>query len=648
MMSRAVVKAILGATLSIMVLLPVTDPSLAEKPRSAPELVQRIHAATPGPTNAAEMEAFFDEIMAKHMASYHIPGATISVVKDGELFFAKGYGYANLDKSVPFQPETSLVRIASITKLFTWTAVMQLVEQGKLDLNADVNTYLSTFQVPNTYPEPITLAHLMSHTAGFEDRSIGTGARKKQDVPSLGDYLAQHLPARVRPPGQISAYSNHGAALAGYIVAEVSGMPYEQYIQENILAPLDMGHTTASEPVPDHLQADLAASYEYVNGVYKPIPFLYDILVPDGSISASATDMAHFMIAHLQDGRYADSRILQTGTAQLMHSQSFTHHPQMSGRAHGFTELEINDQHALSHDGSWEGFESLLVLLPQYNLGLFVSYNSLGGLDAMDEMLQAFFDHYFPTSNSSMSQPPAHLDQPVQQFAGWYKLARSSETTIEKLVTLISSSRMVALDADTLRFDGRTWVAVEPLLYREVDGEDLMAFLPNERGQIIYAAIGTRAYEKIPWYETILVNLALLGSCIALFLSALIGWPILLVVQRRKKGRQNAMPGAPCVARWVAALGSGLSVAFIVVVAIALMGDTFEFIYGVPLGFRVLMLVPFVVAALTAAATVLAVLAWRDRYWSLWGRLHYTLVALALIGCLWFMNTWNLLGFRFG
>jgi CubicO group peptidase (beta-lactamase class C family) len=570
MMPRALVKTIHGTTLSIMVLLSVADPGLAKKPRSAPEPTQRLSATTPGPTDEAELEAFFDELMAKHMESYHIPGATVSVVKDGELFFAKGYGYANLEKRIPFQPETSLVRIASITKLFTWTAVMQLVEQGKLDLDADVNRYLTSFQVPDTYPEPITLAHLMAHTAGFEDRSIGTGARKKQDVPPLGEYLAQHLPARVRPPGQISAYSNHGAALAGYIVAEASGIPYEQYIQENILDPLDMNHTTAWEPVPDHLRVDLAVSYQYRDGVYEPVPFTYDVIVPDGSISASATDVAHFMIAHLQNGRYDNSQILQASTAQLMHSQSFTHHPQLSGWAHGFAELKINDQYAISHNGSWEGFQSLLILLPKHNLGLFISYNSPGGLDAMGEMLQAFFDHYFPTSNSPTLQPPAHLDQPVQQFTGWYKLARSSVTTIEKLVTLTSSSRMIVLDDDTLKFDGRKWVAVEPLLYREVDGKDLMAFLPNEQGQITYATIGRRAYEKIPWYETIRLNLALLGSCIALLLSALIGWPISLIIQRRKKGCQKALPGAPRVARWVAALGSGLGLAFIAVVVITL------------------------------------------------------------------------------
>jgi hypothetical protein len=191
-------------------------------------------------------------------------------------------------------------------------------------------------------------------------------------------------------------------------------------------------------------------------------------------------------------------------------------------------------------------------------------------------------------------------------------------------------------------------VAVRPLLYRDLDGEDLMAFLPNELGQITYVAIGRNAYEKIPWYETIGFNLALLGSWIALSLSALIGWPINSKIQRRKRGYQKALPVAPCVARWVAALGGSLGLVFIIEVVITLMGNASEFVYGVPLGFRLLMIIPIVIAALTAVALALTVLAWKNKYWSSWGRLHYTLVMLAMLGFLWFLNTWNLLGFRFG
>jgi hypothetical protein len=223
------------------------------------------------------------------------------------------------------------------------------------------------------------------------------------------------------------------------------------------------------------------------------------------------------------------------------------------------------------------------------------------------------------------------------------------KTTIEKLATLVTSSRMIALDDDTLEFDGRKWMAVEPLLYREVDGEDLMAFLPNEQGEIAYAAIGAEAFERVPWYETGDFSLALLVGFIKLSLSVLIGWPIGLIIKRRKKECREALSLAPRAARWVAVLGIGLGLAFITVLALELTGDGADFFNSiVPLGIRLLMVIPIVIAVLAVATIVMTVLAWKNKYWSFWGRVHYTTVVPAMLGFFWFTNTWNLLGFHFG
>jgi len=645
-MGQVFLKTILCLTLSIGWLVSVNGPVSADTQWSLTDPAQRLGFAPPGPTDPAELEAFFDEITVRQMESYHIPGGVIAVVKDGEQFFCKGYGYANLEKRIPFQPEKSLVRIASITKLFTWTAVMQQVEQGKLDLNADVNTYLTAFKIPSTFPEPITLLDLMAHTAGFEDQNIGIFARSKQEIPSLGEYLEKHMPARVRPPGKISAYSNYGANLAGYIVTQISGMPYEQYVQENILDPLSMNRTTAWEPIPDHLIGDLAVDYQYVNGGYEPIPFSYDVTAPDGSISATATDMDHFMIAHLQNGRYEGAQILGADTATLMHSQSFTHHPQLPGWAHGFEELTINGQHVLSHSGGKEGFRSLMMLLPEHNLGLFISFNGLDDFSAIDDMTRAFYDRYFPAAPAG--QTHAQTDRPAQHFTGWYKPTISAETTIEKLVALVASSEMTALDDSTLKFDGHQWSAAGPLLYREADSETLMAFLPNERGEIVYLAIGPYSYEKVPWYETVNFILLVLGSSMLLSLSALIGWPLIAFLQRRKQTLQDAVPAASHAFRLVASLGCGLILVFVTVLGMILMGNTSGFAFGVPPGIYFLMVLPIVVAGVSAAVMICVVLAWKNGYWNVWGRVHFTLVALALAEFLWFVKTWNLLGFHFG
>ena len=176
---------------------------------------------------------------------------------------------------------------------------MQLAEQGKVDLHADVNTYLKTFHLPATYREPITLAHLLTHTAGFEDRGTGTYARTTSDLEPLGQWLAEHIPARVRPPGELTAYSNYGAVLAGYIVEQVSGLPYAQYVEQHLFQPLGMRSSTFRQPVPVDLAAALSQGYTYTNGEYRPEPFEAVQVAPAGSMSATATDIAHFMLAHL-------------------------------------------------------------------------------------------------------------------------------------------------------------------------------------------------------------------------------------------------------------------------------------------------------------------------------------------------------------
>ena len=351
-------------------------------------IVPTASAAAPAPAGCtgvtpAALADYFDGAVPGRLQQAHAAGVVVSVVNHDSQLFAKGYGLADTARGVAFDPDRSLVRIASITKMFTFTAVMQQVQAGRLDLNADVNTYLTSFKVPATYPEPVTLADLMDHTAGFEDRVVGIGARTAADVPPLGQFLADNMPARIRPPGEVSAYSNYGAALAGYIVSQVSGEPFDQYVQRHLLDPLGMAHTTATEPVPAALAGDLAVSYDSDVDPPRPVPFTFDPQAPDGSISTSATDMGHFMMANLNEGRYGDASILSPATMALMHTRSFAADPRLGGHAHGFVDKTINGHRVLMHDGGWEAFESVMILIPGCDLGLFLSANSYSGADAM-------------------------------------------------------------------------------------------------------------------------------------------------------------------------------------------------------------------------------------------------------------------------
>ncbi|SEG17157.1 CubicO group peptidase, beta-lactamase class C family [Nonomuraea solani] len=584
-------------------------------------LIAALSLAPAGPP-AQQLADFFDAAMAKGLAANHVPGAVVSVVGGGKTLFSKGYGLADRENGTPFDPGTSLVRIASITKLFTWTAVMQQVQAGRLDLHTDVNRYLTTFRIPATYPRPITLAHLMDHTAGFEDRTIGLGSRRKADVPPLGTYLAEHLPARIRPPGEVSAYSNHGAALAGHIVSQVSGQPYDQYVKDHILDPLGMRHSTASEPVPAPLATNLARSYAYEDGTYQRKPFVFDNLPPDGSISATADDMARFMIANLKD--------------KPIPQRSFTADPRIDGYAHGFKEQTLNGHRVIMHDGSWEGFQSVLLLVPGADLGLFVSTNGTGGIDAVTELVPAFFDRFLPGTRAAPGEGRAGT--PV---AGFYRPARTTESTIEKVLALTNSSRL-RIEADgRLAFKGTTWRPLAPGLYQQDGGSQRLAFVTNGT---TYAVTDGPAYELVPWWETPPANLVVISVFAVTALTAVLGLPAAALRRERRKRRT---PRAWRAARLLAGSAGTAGLAFVVLFTLTLTGET-SILYGVPTTLRMLLLLPPLFLALTAAAITTTVIGWRHRPIGLLARVHQVTLLAGALALAWFCLHWNLVGWQFG
>ncbi len=346
-----------------------------------------------------ELEAFADSFFREQMNELHIPGLALVVVQDGKVLLAKGYGSANLDADISFDPDKTVVRIGSISKLFVATAVMQLVEQGKLDLHADVNGYLSdsAFQVDDSYPEPVTLAHLLTHTSGY-----GESAESSTDpatILPLDEYLAEHMPPRLAPPGESWHYSGHGSALAALVVEEVSGLPFDQYVSQNILQPLDMNQSRylLSPPLPD----DLAVGYVYRDGGYTPQPIEYYGDYPAASLISTATDMAKFMLAHLQGGCYQGTCILQPATIAEMHQRQAT--TPYGGHTYGFVEGIKNGQRLIGHTGAIYGFGNTLDLLPENDLGYFFSFNlecmDSSACDIIPTFRQQFMDRFFPSES---------------------------------------------------------------------------------------------------------------------------------------------------------------------------------------------------------------------------------------------------------
>ena len=661
---------------SVVFLVSLILPTLGMAP------VQARHSTPPSPTGLSdprELETFLNGVLSVQLADGHIPGATVSVVKDGRLFFAKGYGDADRQHGKLVSANTTLFRIGSVSKLFTWTAVMQLAEQGKLNLHADVNTYLKTFHLPATYPQPITLAHLLTHTAGFEDRGTGTFAQTTSDLEPLGQWLAAHIPARVRPPGELTAYSNYGGALAGYIVEQVSGLPFDQYVEQHLFQPLDMHSSTFRQPVPASLSADLSQGYTYTNGVYRPDPFEAVQPAPAGSMSATATDIAHFMIAQLQNGRFGAQRILQEATAQEMQTQQFTNDPRVPGMAYGFWEQNLNGQRLLVHGGDTILFHSLLALLPEHNVGVFVSYNSASAVTARDTFLQAFLDHYFPAPKETLPPLPAGFAERISQVSGNYWPTRRSSTTYEKLAMLYSTVSVtdggngrLVISSLLLGNQPLTLVEVAPWIFHQVDGPQTVVFRADHNGMLmLIGSLPIEAFTKVAWYDAPNLHILLIVACVLLFLSALLLWPLGFVrraMRRGSRGKQSGrkaeLEGAqaaspdeqgkqigkrmgllPFLASWLAGVLCALNVLFLIGLGL-IVSKAADLAFGVPPLLTTLFALALVSAVLTVGVIVFTILAWWGRFWSAGRRVHYSLVALAALAFAWELLYWNLLGFR--
>jgi CubicO group peptidase (beta-lactamase class C family) len=607
-----------------------------------------------GPIDPAELEAFLDGFFTERMKALDVPGVAFVLVKDGEIFLAKGYGYADLENDVPVDPKTTVFRIGSTSKLFTATAVMQLVEEGKIDLREDVNQYLERFQIPETYPEPVTMAHLLTHTAGFDEKLLGTFAESRGDVRPLGEYLAEEMPPRVMSPGEVTSYSNHGLALVGYIVETVSGMPFEEYVAQEILEPLRMERSSFAQPLPAELAADLAVPYPQA---LEAGPMLYTPIAPAGMLSTTAHDMARFLIAHLQNGQYGGARILDGETARLMHRRHFSNHPDIAGWAYGFTERTENGQRVLDHGGADPtGYGSMAGLLPDENLGFFVVSNTRFQDGLLMELPEAFLDHYYPEEDTpleDLARLPGYQER-LDRVNGTYLTNRYARHSVAKLsllsqppVRVQPAEEIPGLLVVTGLGEGTTrWVEVKPMVFQREGSEERIAFGEDGRGRIthLFARGHTPgAFDRAAWYQNPAFHQVLLGVCLLIFLTVVLGWPLVALI-RRLSGRSRELIPAVRQARWLASGVSVLNVAFLVLAVILISTQPLQF--GVPTEVKVLFILPLVTLVMTIGLPILGARAW-GRSWSGLGRAQYVLVTVAAFAFSWFLNYWNLLGFRF-
>jgi len=611
-----------------------------------------------GPSDPAEVEAFLDEIMPAAIARYNVPGATVVVVKDGRVVASKGYGYRDLANRTLVDAATTTFRIGSISKLFTWTSVMQLAEEGKIDLDADVNTYLKDMKVPDTYPgQPVTMRHLMTHTAGFEDSSLHMTGMDPEDLISTRQYCQENIPARVNPPGKVSRYSNYGTTLAAVVVEDVSGMPFEQYLQTRILTPLAMKDTSIREKLPPQLAAKLTQGYSFANSENKPAADFIFVVGPAGSITSTAPDIAKFMIAHLQNGTYGNATILAPETADLMHARAFANDPRITGMCLGFYEQYYNGRRAIVHGGDTDTFHSLFFLLPEEQTGFFVSGSSAGGRGVRNALFTSFMDHYYPAEPRVLPVPDPSASARLRPFEGSYRSNRHNYAGFEKYFSLPAPLDATASPEGTLIITGSSgpvaYVEVEPGVFSPADGSrpadgDVVfhAAADGSYDFFMYRNNPAMVYDRVPWYAMSSFG-DNLKTAAGLVLASVLLWPLLALFRRMHKIPDPSAPKPAGIARWIAGSAALVLLVFVFVLVPWISSDVeiltiYMQTQAVPAALTAVLTLPVIVLVLTVAAILFAVPAWRSAYWTLPHRVHYTAVVGALIAMLWWVNVNNL------
>lgn len=629
-------------------------PNLSSKSENG-QVTSPIKEADRPELTVSDVEAFLNGVVPLQLAREDIAGATVAIVKDGKLLFSKGYGYADVKAKKAVSPQETMFRPGSVSKLFTWTAVMQLVEQGKLDLDRDVNEYID-YKIPDAFGKPITLKNLLTHTPGFEEQAKDL-ITFKTDVPDLGQYLKTHIPARIFPPGTVPAYSNYGAALAGYIVERVSGEPFNQYIDEHIFKPLGMTHSTFTQPLPAALAPNMSDGYQL--GSDKALQFETVTPFPAGSLSSTAEDMSRFMLAHLQDGRLGDAQILKPETAKLMHSRLFGLDPAANAMAYGFYEETRNGHRIIGHAGDTTCFHSDLHLILDAGVGFFISYNSggRGQISPRTILWEAFLDRYFPYTPPA-AVVPENAKQDVAAVSGTYEVSRRSETSFLKAFSLLGETTVspapedgTILVDDLLAPNGKPkrWQSIAPMTFREVDGQDLLIFKPDENGRMqMIINYPFMEFQLVGVWGNSKILMPVIGVSLFVMLLTLILWFVAWLV-RRHYGRSLELTRLEWWLRIIVRAVFALVVVFfsLMVGLIAYATQNLDFLSDSGNRWFQLAQVIGVIAGIgTLVVFFDAVHAWLSNRYRIWGKLQATVFALACVGVLWFVFAGHLLYFN--
>jgi CubicO group peptidase (beta-lactamase class C family) len=602
-----------------------------------------------GQMDSAAVAAVADRFFPTESARRNIPGLVFVFVSGGEITIARGYGVANLESRRPVDPERTQFRLASVSKVVTATAAMALVEDGRLDLHRDVNSYLAPFQVDAR--GGVTLHHLLTHTAGFDERLTGVAARSADQLLPLEDYLQRSLPPLFSGPGRVISYSNHGLGLAGLLVQRASGRPFADYVRERVFEPLGMSR---SDALLGAVPADLAVAYDFEDGEHQALAPEYLHLTPAGAFFTTGADMGRFLIAHLRAGAYRDRRILRPETVALMHAQQFAQAPALPGWAYGMWEDIRHNHRALLHNGGGKGYRALMYLLPDQDAGFFVAYN-LADRHPEGELQEVFISEF---RNRFLSPQSVGVElskpQPSKAFVGEYRYVRRARTTMESFISVVNRIRISSGENGAYQLSAPGAAAVElhdvgPLLFRRSDGRGMVALEQSAGGdtQRVVMSLDSgfpAVYERVPLAATSFVQGSWLGSMVVVFIYA-VAAPIHRRWKRDDDDRRSTKSGP----RRLVSIASALNLLFLFTFPVAFVGRIEggfpEFVYGVPVAAAALLYIPVITGILAILAVVTLATDLRDSRSG--PRIADSWTVVALLSFVAFAAYWNLLPAKF-
>ncbi len=603
--------------------------------------------------NYKKLQDFTDNFFFEKMEKYHVPGASLVFVKEEKIIFSQGYGYANLEKSVPVTPERTIFRVGSISKLFTATAIMQLAEQKKLRLDDNINLFLDkNLQIKNSYSKPITFANILTHTDGFDfGWGIGSFSKSHQELLPLKNFLEQNLLPCIYSPGTIYSYGNVGITIAGHIIEKITGISFNRYIEEYIFKPLGMNQSTFEQPLPEQLNKNLAIGYKYHKGKFIPRPFGYYKSPPAASLSATSKDIAHFLIANLQQGKYKENSILQKDTIEEMQKQHFTVNPHIAGATYGFSERFFQGQRIIEQAGRLNGYNSLLLLLPKEQLGFFLVCNTNGG-KLINEFRKEFLETYYQEQekeeiNISKSLPTIKSASSLKKLSGTYRLNQYAHNSLDKLGVLLGMAPEIKLNINknkTLRCSlnpNDKWIEVSSLLFRSDKNQDYITFKKiNGRVYVFFGNWVFLNFKKLAWYEPVKFQLRIFILCLVVFLIT------------STSGLGEFLFSASIFNISTNVLGlkeSAILLAFINTIFVCWTYlaftrlDFWELLSGLPKTVKFLVQLPKISAFLSAILGILVIVAWLKEGNFLAAKIYYSIIGIAGVSFTFYLKYWNLL-----